>query len=240
MIQIIPAIDIIDGKCVRLSQGNYSSMKVYNEDPAEVARQFEEAGISRLHLVDLDGARAGQVRNWKTLEQIATCTSLIIDFGGGIASFNDVSAAFNAGATLISVGSIAVKDKIEFINWLSHYGSSRFLLGADVKQEAVVIKGWTEVSELSVFDLIEDYQPYGLKNIFCTDVSKDGMLKGPSIPLYKKIIHRFSDINLIASGGVASIKDIDDLQDAGCKSVIIGKAIYEQKIKLSELRKYAN
>lgn len=240
MIQIIPAIDIIDGKCVRLSQGDYSSIKIYNENPVEVAKQFEDAGINRLHLVDLDGAKAGKVKNWKTLEKIASVTSLVIDFGGGIASYNDVATAFNTGADLISVGSIAVNNKAEFISWLNHFGATRFLLGADVKEETVVIKGWTENSGLSVFDLIEDYQSNHLNNIFCTDVSKDGMLTGTAIPLYKKIIHRFKDVHLIASGGVASLKDIDDLHDAGCKAVIVGKAIYEQKIKLSELRKYAN
>lgn len=239
MIEIIPAIDIINGKCVRLSQGDYSTQKIYNENPVEVAKQFEDAGIKRLHLVDLDGAASGKVKNWKTLEQIAAGTALTIDFGGGISAYTDAVAAFNAGAMMISIGSIAVTQQDEFIRWLLQFGPSRILLGTDVSNEKIVIRGWTEVSNLSVPDLIEKYQPYHLQKIFCTDVSKDGMLKGPAISLYKKVIRQFKNIHLIASGGVVSIKNIEELQKAGCKGVIIGKAIYEGTIKLSQLRKYA-
>ena len=236
---IIPAIDIIDGKCVRLTQGDYSQKKIYNEHPLEVAKQFEDAGLNRLHLVDLDGAKAGAVKNWKVLETIAGKTSLIIDFGGGIKTAKDVQIVFESGAKLATVGSIAVKGEEEFIKWLLRFGADKFLLGADVKEEKIAIHGWQETSDIWIYDFIEKYIQQGIKQIFCTDVSKDGKLEGPAIDLYKNIVTKFPGLNFIASGGVSSIKDIEELEKAGCKGVIIGKAIYENRIKLSELKQWS-
>jgi len=233
---IIPAIDIINGKCVRLTQGDYSQTKIYNEHPLEVAKQFEDAGLSRLHLVDLDGAKAGSVRNWKVLETIAGKTSLIIDFGGGIKAVKDVQIVFDSGARIATVGSVAVTNEEEFLKWLQHYGADKFLLGADVRNEKIAIHGWQETSAIWVYDFIEKYIQHGIQQIFCTDVSKDGKLEGPATELYKNIISKFPALHFIASGGVSSMKDVEDLAEIGCKGVIIGKAIYEQKIKLSELR----
>lgn len=237
--EIIPAIDIIDGKCVRLTQGDYEQKKIYNEHPLEVAKQFEDAGLTRLHLVDLDGAKAGMVKNWKVLETIAGKTSLIIDFGGGIKSDKDVDVVLNSGAALATVGSIAVKDKETFTKWLLQYGSEKFLLGADVKGENIAVSGWTETTELNVFDFLQQYIDKGITNVFCTDVSKDGLLAGPSLELYKKIIERFPSLHFIASGGVSSMKDVEDLAAIGCKGAIIGKAIYENRISLRELQLFA-
>jgi phosphoribosylformimino-5-aminoimidazole carboxamide ribotide isomerase len=234
--QIIPAIDIIDGKCVRLTEGDYSQKKIYNEHPLEVAKQFEDAGLTRLHLVDLDGAKAGAVKNWKVLETIAGKTSLIIDFGGGIKKEDDVKIILNSGAALATVGSIAVKDEAEFVKWLLIFGADKFLLGADVKDEKIAINGWTEKTDIGIYDLIEKYIAHGVKQIFCTDVSKDGKLEGPSIELYKNIIAKFPELYFIASGGVSSIKDLEELQNIGCKAAIVGKAIYEGRIKLDELK----
>jgi phosphoribosylformimino-5-aminoimidazole carboxamide ribotide isomerase len=235
--QIIPAIDIIDGKCVRLIKGDYSQKTIYNENPLEVAKQFEDAGLKRLHLVDLDGARTGEVKNWKVLERIASKTLLAVDFSGGISSQKNVQITFDSGAMFASVGSIAVKDENSFTGWLNIFGTEKFIIGADVKKELIVIKGWTEATAISVFDLIKKYDAKGIKQFFCTDVSKDGMLQGSSIELYKKIIKQFPSISLIASGGVSSIDEIEKLEDAGCKGVIIGKAIYENRIKLNEFKK---
>ena len=235
--QIIPAIDIIDGKCVRLTQGDYSQKKIYNEHPLEVAKQFEDIGLRRLHLVDLDGAKAGTVKNWKVLETIAGKTSLIIDFGGGIKKEEDVKIVFDSGAALASVGSIAVKDEKEFVKWLLIFGAENFLLGADVKDEKIAINGWLEKTDVWIYDFIEKYIKYGVKQIFCTDVSKDGKLEGPSIELYKNIIAKFPDLDFIASGGVSSMKDLEELQLIGCKGAIVGKAIYEGRIKLEDLKK---
>ena len=233
---IIPAIDIIDGKCVRLTQGDYSQKKIYNEHPLEVAKQFEDAGLTRLHLVDLDGAKAGAIKNWKVLEGIAGKTSLIIDFGGGIKTTKDVQIVFDSGAKLATIGSIAVKDEEEFIKWLMQFGADQFLLGADVKNEKIAIHGWQETSDIWIYDFMEKYIQHGIKQIFCTDVSKDGKLEGPAIDLYKNIITKFPDLGFIASGGVSSMKDLEELEKIGCKGVIVGKAIYENRIKLSELR----
>ncbi|HEX4373520.1 MAG TPA: 1-(5-phosphoribosyl)-5-[(5-phosphoribosylamino)methylideneamino]imidazole-4-carboxamide isomerase [Puia sp.] len=234
--QIIPAIDIIDGKCVRLTEGDYSQKKIYNEYPLEVAKQFEDAGLTRLHLVDLDGAKAGAVKNWKVLETIAGKTSLIIDFGGGIKKEDDVKIILNSGASLATVGSIAVKDETEFVKWLLIFGSDKFLLGADVKDEKIAINGWTEKTDIWIYDLMEKYIAHGVKQIFCTDVSKDGKLEGPSIDLYKNIIAKFPELYFIASGGVSSIKDLEELQNIGCKAAIVGKAIYEGRILLTDLK----
>jgi phosphoribosylformimino-5-aminoimidazole carboxamide ribotide isomerase len=234
---IIPAIDIIDGKCVRLTQGDYSQKKVYNEHPLEVAKQFEDAGIRRLHLVDLDGAKEGAVKNWKVLETIAGKTSLIIDFGGGIKTSKDVQIVFDSGAQLATVGSIAVKDEKEFVQWLQQFGAEKFLLGADVKNEKIAIHGWQETSDIWIYDFIEKYIEHGIKQIFCTDVSKDGKLEGPAIDLYKNIIEKFPRLHFIASGGVSSMKDLDELMHIGCKGVIVGKAIYENRISMPDLKK---
>lgn len=235
--EIIPAIDIIDGKCVRLTHGDYSQKKIYNEHPLEVARQFEDAGLQRLHLVDLDGAKAGAVKNWKVLETIAGKTSLVVDFGGGIKSGKDVLIVFDSGAALATVGSMAVKEKETFVEWLQKWGAEKFLLGADVKAEKLTISDWLEQTEIWIYDFIEDFMQKGVKQIFCTDVAKDGALEGPSTELYKSIVEKFPDLHFIASGGVSSMDDVYQLQDMGCKGVIIGKAIYEGRVTLTELKK---
>jgi phosphoribosylformimino-5-aminoimidazole carboxamide ribotide isomerase len=233
--EIIPAIDIIEGKCVRLTQGDYSQKKVYNEHPLEVARQFEDAGLRRLHLVDLDGAKAGAVRNWKVLETIAGKTALIVDFGGGIKTAADIDIVFNSGAALATVGSIAVKDGPLFVGWLQEYGAGRFLLGADVKNEKIAVSGWMETTDRWVYDFIREYIEKGVRQIFCTDVNKDGLLQGPSLELYKNIVEKFPELHFIASGGVSGMDDVRRLEEVGCKGVIIGKAIYEGRISLTEL-----
>lgn len=235
---IIPAIDIIDAKCVRLTKGDYSQKTIYNEDPLEVALQFEDAGLQRLHLVDLDGAKAGDVKNWKVLEKIAGKTKMTIDFSGGISTQKNLDITLNSGAAFASIGSIAVKDEFTFTGWLMAYGTDRFIIGADVKDEQILIKGWTESTTLTVFDLIDKYKLKGVKQFFCTDVSKDGLLAGPSVDLYKKIINEHPSIDLIASGGVSSIKDLEELREVGCSGAIIGKAIYENKILLTDLKKF--
>lgn len=235
---VIPAIDIIDGKCVRLTKGDYNQQKVYNEDPLEVAMQFEDAGIKRLHLVDLDGARTGNVKNWNVLEKIAGKTKLTIDFSGGISSQKNVEISFNSGASFTAVGSIAVKDEATLTAWLLTYGADRFIIGADVKEEKLVVRGWIEKTSSTVFDLIDKYRIKGVKKFFCTDIEKDGMLSGTAIVLYKKIMNRFPSIDLIASGGISSINDMEELREAGCDGAIIGKALYENKIKLAELKKF--
>lgn len=235
MIEIIPAIDIIDGKCVRLSQGDYNEKTVYNENPVEVAKMFEDAGIKRLHLVDLDGAKAKTIINHKVLENIASQTSLIIDFGGGIQSDKDAEIAFSSGAKMITGGSIAVKNKELFTNWISKYGTEAVILGADCKDKAIAISGWQESTSLNIFDFIGDYKKYNINKVVCTDISKDGMLQGPSIDLYKEILEKFPDLYLIASGGVSKFQDIIDLEQAGIPAVILGKAIYENRITLKEL-----
>lgn len=235
---IIPAIDIIDGKCVRLTQGDYSQKKIYNENPLEVAREFEDAGLTRLHLVDLDGAKAGSVKNWKVLETIAAKTSMVIDFGGGIKKEEDVKIVFNSGAVLATIGSIAVKNETEFVKWLLLFGANKFLLGADVKDEKIAVAGWLETTDVWIYDFIAKYINHGVQQLFCTDVSKDGKLEGPSIELYKNIISKFPQLHFIASGGVSSMKDLDELQSIGCAGAIVGKAIYENRITLAELKKF--
>ena len=233
--EIIPAIDIIEGKCVRLTKGDYSQKKIYNEHPLEVARQFEDAGLKRLHLVDLDGARAGNVKNWKVLEAIAGKTGLQIDFGGGVTSEKDVRIIFDCGGTWVTIGSMAVKNETGFTNWLQQFGADKFILGADVKSEKIAIHGWTETTDIWVYDFIQQYVERGVKQVFCTDVARDGLLQGPSLDLYKSIVAKFPELYFIASGGVSGLKDLDDLREAGCKGVIVGKAIYEGRIQLSEL-----
>ena len=233
--EIIPAIDIIDGKCVRLTEGRYEEKKIYNEKPLDVALQFQDAGLNRLHLVDLDGARTGAVKNWKVLEKIAGKTNLVIDFGGGIKTVQDLDIVFNSGAAYATVGSVAVKDEELFSQWLLFYGAAKFLLGADVKDNKIAISGWQEKTELGIFDFISKYAAKDVRQVFCTDVSKDGKLEGPSFDLYKEIVEQFPALHFIASGGVSSMDDIYKLEEIGCKGVIIGKAIYEGRITLKQL-----
>jgi phosphoribosylformimino-5-aminoimidazole carboxamide ribotide isomerase len=233
--QIIPAIDIIDGKCVRLTQGDYAQKKIYNESPLEVAKEFEASGINRLHLVDLDGAKAGKVQNWKVLENIASNTNLTIDFGGGIKTEKDVAIVFQSGAAMATIGSLAVKDAATFKQWIQEYGADKFFLGADVKDELIAVGGWLESTNINVFDFIQSYMYEGLNQVFCTDISKDGKLEGPSIELYGQIITRLPNLFFVASGGVSCLEDLHDLNRIGCSGVIIGKAIYEGRITLKEL-----
>lgn len=237
--QIIPAIDIIDGRCVRLTHGDYSQQKVYNEKPLEVALRFEEAGLQRLHLVDLDGAKAGTVRNWKVLETLAAKTSMVIDFGGGVKSEKDVQIVLDSGAALVTVGTIAVKDETGFSSWLKKFGAAKFLLGADVRDEKITTSGWLEQTDIWIYDFIRNYMEKGVNQVFCTDVAKDGALQGPSLSLYKNIIAEFPQLHFIASGGVTTIDDLYQLEEAGCSGVIVGKAIYENRISLEDLEKFS-
>ena len=236
--RIIPAIDIIEGKAVRLSQGDYSKKTVYNADPLEVAKSFEGAGLHFLHLVDLDGAKAGEIINWKVLEKIALKTSLKIDFGGGVKTNEAARIAFDCGAQQITGGSIAVKDPATFEGWITAYGSGKIILGADCKDEKIATHGWTETSDLWAIDFIRDYREKGIDYVICTDISKDGMLEGPSFELYKRILGEIEGIKLIASGGVSSIDDLFRLSDLGLEAAIVGKAIYEGKIQLGELKDF--
>lgn len=234
--RIIPAIDIIDGKCVRLTKGDYSTKKVYNEDPLEIAKEFEGNGIQYLHLVDLDGARSGKIINHKVLSEIASKTSLNIDFGGGLKSDSDLKIAFDSGATQITGGSIAVKDRDTFINWLDQFGAEKIILGADYKDRMIATNGWEEGSELDVLDFIQGYEARGVQSVISTDIAKDGMLQGPSLELYKEILEK-TNVELIASGGVSNMQDLYDLKELGCNGAIVGKAIYEGNISLKELSK---
>lgn len=233
--ELIPAIDLIDAKCVRLSQGDYAQTKVYNENPLEVAKAFEDVGIRRLHLVDLDGAKAHHIVNYKVLENIATHTSLEIDFGGGLKSDEDLRIAFECGAKMVTGGSIAVKSPELFEKWLQKYGGERIILGSDVKDEKIAINGWQDKTNIDIWSFLADYQAKGVRKTICTDIAFDGMLAGPSIALYRKIIERFPDLYLIASGGVSGMEDIHCLQEAGLPAVIFGKAIYEGRISMQEL-----
>lgn len=235
MIEIIPAIDLIDGKCVRLSQGDYQAKKVYNEDPLEVAKMFEGAGIRRLHLVDLDGAKAKHIVNQSVLEKIASNTSLIIDFGGGVQSDEDIEIAFNSGASMVTGGSIAIRNKELFTSWITKYGADKIILGADCKDHKIAVSGWQEATSVEVIPFIGDYNQKGISKVVCTDISKDGMLQGPSIDLYKDILNVFPNLYLIASGGVSCFQDILDLEKSGVPAVILGKAIYENRVTLKEL-----
>ena len=256
--RIIPAIDIIEGKCVRLTKGDYDTKKVYNENPVEVAKEFEDAGIQYLHVVDLDGAKASQIINYKILEAIATKTNLKIDFGGGLKSDEDLRIAFESGANQITGGSIAVKNPVTFENWISKFGADKIILGADCNNEKIAVSGWLEESDLEVLPFIKGYQEKGVEYVICTDISKDGMLQGPSFELYKRILKESvisteveksqrdlsttlkvtSRLKLIASGGISSFAEIPQLAELGCEGVIIGKAIYENRISLKELENY--
>lgn len=236
--RIIPAIDIIEGKCVRLTKGDYATKKIYNEDPLEVAKSFEGAGIEYLHLVDLDGAKSKHIVNYKVLEQIATKTSLKIDFGGGLKSDEDLQIAFNSGANQITGGSIAVKNPSVFEAWLQNYGSQKVILGADANNQKIAVSGWLEESDLALIPFIENYQKKGISYVICTDISKDGMLQGPAVELYQQILKEAPSIKLIASGGISHIDEFDQLKEIGCEGVILGKAIYENRISLEAIEKY--
>ncbi len=237
-IELIPAIDLIEGKCVRLTQGDYDTKKIYNEDPLEVAKQFEDHGIRRLHLVDLDGARQGRIINYRILERIATRTSLIIDFGGGLKAEGDVEIAFESGAQMITGGSVAVKDPEAFTSWITKFGPEKIILGADAKEKMIAINGWEETTGQELIPFIQSYYDKGITKTICTDIACDGMLQGTSIPLYKEIREAIPFIYLIASGGVSSIEDIEKLVEAGIPAVIFGKAIYEGRIALKDLIRF--
>jgi phosphoribosylformimino-5-aminoimidazole carboxamide ribotide isomerase len=235
--RIIPAIDIIEGKCVRLSKGDYSTQKIYNEDPSEIAKAFEAHGIQHLHLVDLDGARSKHIVNHKVLEKIATQTTLKIDFGGGLKTDQDVRIAFESGAHQITGGSIAIKNPSLFEEWIRHYGVEKVILGADVKGEFIATDGWLETSDRSLFDFLSQYQKHGIQYVICTDISKDGMLSGPSFELYEKILKK-TEMKLIASGGISDFDELPRLAKMGCEGTIIGKAIYENRISLKQLETF--
>ena len=233
--QIIPAIDIIDGSCVRLSQGDYNRKTTYSSDPLSVARSFEDAGLKRLHLVDLDGAKAGKIMNAAVLEKIAANTQLQIDFGGGIHIEESVASVINAGATWVTVGSVAVKAPEKLEQWIARFGGDRFMLGADVNGTKLAVRGWTETTDVEIVPFLDKWTAAGIQQVFCTDISKDGLLEGPSTALYRSLLQRFPHLQLIASGGVSSIEDLQVLQELGCSAAIVGKAIYENKITVTAL-----
>ena len=240
MIEIIPAMDLIGGKCVRLTQGDFAQETVYSTDPLEVAKRFEAAGLKRLHMVDLDGARSGTPANLHVLKHVASATSLVIDYGGGVKSETDVASVFGSGAAMINIGSVAVRQQESFIGWLEKYGSDKFLLGADSKNGKIAIDGWQTSTKLPTLGFLRDFAERGVTRAFVTDVASDGAMAGPALKLYRKILGTVQDIDLIASGGVRSIDDIDELESIGCAGVIIGKALYEQTIKLGDLSKYVS
>lgn len=238
MIELIPAIDIIDGKCVRLSQGDYNSKKIYNENPLEVAKEFEANGIRRLHVVDLDGAVSHHIVNYRVLDMIASRTSLIIDFGGGIKTDEDMLIAFENGAQMVTLGSVAVKNPDLFKKWLHQYGAEKIILGADAKDKRIAVSGWMEDSSLELIPFLHDYTKEGIYKVLCTDISKDGMLQGPSIVLYKEIMKEFPEMHLIASGGVSCLQDLIALEEAGIPAVVFGKALYEGRITMKDLNRF--
>lgn len=238
--QIIPAIDIIDGRCVRLTEGDFDRKTVYDADPADMAKRFADAGLSRLHLVDLDGAKAGRVRNWAVLESVVAAADLEVDFGGGVKTEDEVHRIIEAGAAYVTVGSIAVKNEPVLLEWFGRFGADRFLLGADVRKERISIGGWLEDTSIDIFDFLERFTGYGVRQVFCTDVSKDGRMEGPSIDLYRRILDRFPQLGLIASGGVSSMEDLEALRALGCSGAILGKAIYEEHISLPALTAFSS
>lgn len=237
MMKIIPAIDIIAGRCVRLTQGDYDSCKIYSDSPLDVAKAFEDAGVTRLHLVDLDGAKAAGVVNIKVLENICAHTGLSVDFGGGIKSDEDIEKVFQAGAGYACIGSIAQTNVEKTKKWLKLYGGERMIIGADVWNKQVCINGWKKVTETSIFQLVENYRD-SIRHLMCTDIARDGMLQGSAVDLYRELMKCYPDINLIASGGVGCVADLEELVAAGVQSVIVGKAIYEKKITMEELTKF--
>lgn len=238
MITVIPAIDIIEGKCVRLEQGDYNSQKVYDEDPLSAAKRFEDHGIRRLHVVDLDGAKSSHVVNYASLERITSKTSLIVDFGGGIKTDSDLSVVFESGAAMAVVGSVAVTDRDLFQDWLFAYGPDKMILGADIRKGFIAVSGWTEITEISLSEFLQYYKCMGIKQVLCTDIEKDGMMQGSSVDLYKQMVTDFPAMRIIASGGVSSAEEIRRLDEAGVSGAIIGKALYEGKIKLGELKEF--
>lgn len=233
--RIIPAIDLIDGKCVRLTQGDYAQKKVYNENPLDVAKSFEDQGLQYLHLVDLDGAKAGKVTNWKVVESITTHTKLIVDFGGGIKTDDEIRKLFERGIQQVNLGSIAVKEPQKVIQWIDEFGSDKIILSADVKNNTIAISGWQESSSINIRNFLRDYIENGIEYVTCTDISTDGMLTGPNIELYKTLILSFPQLHLVASGGVGTMEDLQELKRIGVDGVIVGKAIYEGRVKLEEL-----
>lgn len=237
-IELIPAIDIIEGKCVRLTKGEYSSQKTYSENPLEIAKQLEDIGVKRLHMVDLDGAKSKHIVNHKVLETIANSTSLKIDFGGGIKSDADIHTAFDSGASLVTIGSVASTSPELFMSWIDKYGTDKIILGADVRNGMISINGWKEDSQYNLFDFLDKYIEAGIINILCTEISRDGMLEGPATDLYKEIMQRYPNINLIASGGISCMKDIEVLDDNGIPSVVFGKAMYEERISMADIRNW--
>ncbi len=238
MIELIPAIDLIEGKCVRLTKGDYDTKKVYNEDPLEVAKMFEDYGIRRLHVVDLDGAREGRIINYRVLERLATRTSLVIDFGGGLKQEDDLEIAFESGAQMVTGGSVAVKNPDLFTSWIKKFGSDKIILGADAKDKKIAVNGWRETTDKDLIPFIQEYYDKGITKVICTDIGCDGMLQGPSVGLYEEIRDAIPYIYIIASGGVGSIEDIERLVEAGIPAVIFGKAIYEGKIRLVDLLRF--
>lgn len=238
--EIIPALDIIDGKCVRLEKGDFTKKIVYNDDPLEVAKGFEDAGLTRLHIVDLDGANGQGLKNLKTLENISKHTSLIIDFGGGLKNTDDIISVFNAGASMVSVGSVTIKNPELFAQWILDFGPQKFLPGADVLHKKIKIHGWKEETGIDVFDFIKEIMAKGIDQIFCTDISKDGMMQGPSTQLYKEILKVFPSLHLIASGGISCFDDLVILKESGCMGAIVGKAIYEGKISMKQIEGFLN
>jgi phosphoribosylformimino-5-aminoimidazole carboxamide ribotide isomerase len=238
--EIIPAIDIIDGKCVRLTKGDFEKKIIYDDHPLEIAKRFEAVGITRLHIVDLDGANWEPLKNLKTLESISKETSLIIDFGGGIKTSEDVQAVLNAGAAMVNVGSITVKDPELFYQWIKDFGAKKFLPGADVLLKKIKIHGWKEETGIDVFDFINEMILKGIDQIFCTDISKDGMMEGPSTELYEEILEKFPSLHLIASGGISCFDDLVVLKEIGCSGAIVGKAIYEEKISMKQIENFIN
>ena len=239
-IELIPAIDIINGQCVRLTKGDYEQKKIYNNNPAEVAREFERLGFKRLHVVDLDGAKSKHIVNDAVLKSITSSTNLIVDFGGGIKTDEDITHVFSSGAKWVTIGSLAVKNPNKIENWITQYGADKIILGADVKDGFIHISGWKENSSVKLFDFLDSYQNKGINNILCTDINKDGTLKGPATSLYRQIMSAYPDCHLIASGGISSIDDLNALDKAGIPAVVFGKAIYEGRIDLSQVAKQFN
>lgn len=236
--RIIPAIDIINGHCVRLEEGDFSTKKVYDTNPVDVAKRFQDAGIEYLHVVDLDGARLKKITNYKVLEAIANQTDLKIDFGGGLASNDDLRIAFECGSNQVTAGSVAVKNPLIFLNWLKTYGAEKIILGADCRDEKIAVSGWTEISDLDLMTFLDNRIAEGIEYTICTDISRDGLLQGPAVELYEKILYAFPGLKLIASGGVSSIEDLEALKQISCDGAIVGKAIYEKRIKLKELERF--
>lgn len=238
MIELVPAIDMIEGKCVRLTQGDYDTQKIYNESPLEVAKQFQDAGVTRLHMVDLDGAKAGHIVNYRMLEKVASHTDLSIDFGGGLKSDDDLHIAFDCGAQMVTGGSIAVKNPDLFLSWITRYGSERIILGADAKEKKIAISGWKEGTAIDLIPFIKDYQSKGISKVICTDIARDGMLQGPAVKLYQEMQQEMPGLYVIAGGGVSSMGDIERLEEANIPAVIFGKAIYEGRISLKEIETF--